>query len=75
MKIQDYIDLGPVPERCNNPIPGINVPGIRYIYPWNRVITPFRNPALECPSSNTGKCMVQFVVPLPCCNVETKSNG
>ena len=36
---------GQVPERCNNPIPGINVPGIRHIYPWNRVITPFRNPA------------------------------
>ena len=36
---------GPVPERCNNPIPGINVPGIKHIYPWNRVITPLRNPA------------------------------
>ena len=54
--------LGPVPERCNNPIPGINVPEIRrnnpipginvpeirHIYPWNRVITPFGNPALDC---------------------------
>ena len=24
--ILDLVDLGPVPERCNNSIPGINVP-------------------------------------------------
>ena len=38
--------LGPVPERCNNPNPGINVPGMRHIYPWNRIITPFGNRTL-----------------------------
>ena len=41
------IRLRPVPEWCNKSIPGINVPGIRYIYSWNRVITPFRNWPLE----------------------------
>ena len=40
---------GPVPERCNNSISGVNMPEYysgTYIYPLNRVITPFRNRSL-----------------------------
>lgn len=38
-------DLGLVPERCNtgNSDPGLNVPRMRNIDPWNRIIIPFRN--------------------------------
>ena len=29
---------------------------------------------LECPSWSTGKCIVQFFVPLPCCNINVATN-
>ena len=35
MKRHFFIRLGPVPERCNSFIPGINVPYL-VIYPWDK---------------------------------------
>ena len=37
-KTLDINNLGRVPERCNNSIPGINVLYSRHIYPWNRLL-------------------------------------
>ena len=36
------------------------------------MVKAFRTIDLEGPSSITGKCVVQFFVPLLCCNVETE---